>query len=151
MEGASYRKWVSDSLEKGAGPAHAWTRQTDKAPPLPEYIQDGDRIHYDPIPKAEYFARMWAGYWAKEWDMSGVGTTSHVLNRRLRARESPDRPQWVLRLSSLRAGQLRPGTSCGEAAKPRCYGGWPMWGGAPPPVWCRSDPGSQTYRVVGNP
>ena len=40
MEGASYRKWVADSLEKGAGPAHAWTRQTDKAPPLPEYIQD---------------------------------------------------------------------------------------------------------------
>ena len=26
MEGASYRKWVSDSLEKAAGPAHAWTR-----------------------------------------------------------------------------------------------------------------------------
>ena len=65
MEGASYRKWVSDSLEKGAGPAHAWTRQTDKAPPLPETIRDGDEILYDPIPKARYYARVWAGYWAK--------------------------------------------------------------------------------------
>ena len=96
MEGASYRKWVSDSLEKGAGPAHAWTRQTDKAPPLPEYIQDGDRIHYDPIPKAEYFARMWAGYWAKEWDtyIDTLSAITHIrylaIDRDLPEIEAPD-------------------------------------------------------------
>jgi len=37
----SYRQWVTEALEKGAGPAHAWTRQTERAPPLPEVIDDG--------------------------------------------------------------------------------------------------------------
>ena len=36
MESASYKQWVTTALEKGAGPAHAWTRQTERAPPLPE-------------------------------------------------------------------------------------------------------------------
>ena len=96
MEGESYRKWVSDSLKKVAGPAHAWTRQTDKAPPLPEYIQEGDRIHYDPTPKAEDFARMWAGYWAKEWDtyIDTLSAITHIrylaIERDLPEIEAPD-------------------------------------------------------------
>ena len=34
-ENASYRDWVTKALEKGAGPAHAWTRQTERAPRYP--------------------------------------------------------------------------------------------------------------------
>ena len=56
-ENASYRDWVTKALEKGAGPAHAWTRQTERAPPLPEFIEDGEDILADPVEKTEYFSR----------------------------------------------------------------------------------------------
>ena len=60
-ENASYREWVTKALEKGAGPAHAWTRQTERAPPLPENIEDGDDILTDPVEKTQYFSRYWKG------------------------------------------------------------------------------------------
>ena len=59
---------------------------------------------------------------------SGVGATRSSPQEAAAGSRESRSTQIGLRLSSLRAGQLRPGTSCGEAAKPRCYGGWPMWG-----------------------
>ena len=57
----SYRQWVTEALEKGAGPAHAWTRQTERAPPLPEVIDDGHTYLVDPVDKAVYYAEYWEG------------------------------------------------------------------------------------------
>ena len=55
-----------NGLEKGAGPAHAWTRQTERAPPLPESIEEGDNILTEPIEKNKYFSRYWKGFWDRD-------------------------------------------------------------------------------------
>ena len=71
---ASYREWVDQALDKGAGPAHAWTRHIERAPPLPECIIDegkGNRILTDPVDKTHYYVRYWSEYWQREWRSYG--------------------------------------------------------------------------------
>jgi len=45
-----YKQWLNIALRNGAKIAHAWTRQTPRAPPLPDIINDGVHIT-DPIEK----------------------------------------------------------------------------------------------------
>ena len=71
-------------------PRHAWTRKTDVTPPLP-----GDEILYDSIPKADYFARLRAGHWSREWGihvdtLKALTDTRYVtMDRDLPAVEAP--------------------------------------------------------------
>ena len=51
QEDTEYRNWVSQALEKGAGKTHKWTTQTDKAPLLPESIQEVLHRPYRPDPQ----------------------------------------------------------------------------------------------------
>ena len=66
QEETEYRNWVTQALEKGAGMAYKWTTQTDKAPPLPESIQEGYTVHTDPIHKADYYRRYWGAKWGRD-------------------------------------------------------------------------------------
>ena len=44
---AGFADWVAKSLKAGAGPAHKWTSQRTKAPPLPDSVksEEGWIIH----------------------------------------------------------------------------------------------------------
>ena len=61
-----FTDWIVKAPDKGAGPAHGWTSQKSKAPPLPEVIVDGKEFLYNPPEKGEYYRKMWDAQWRKE-------------------------------------------------------------------------------------
>jgi len=68
----SFHLWLSNSLAKGGGEAHRYTRGHGKAPPLPGSVYDEatNTWLYHPQEKAEYWAKMWDKVW---------GTRDHAL------------------------------------------------------------------------
>ena len=69
---SDYHAWVSRALENGSGLAHRWTVQEPKAPPLPTYIQVGDRTLYHPLDKASHYKEYWDGHWGRYKDQQGL-------------------------------------------------------------------------------
>ena len=62
-----FSEWVSNAFKKGAGAAHKWTSQKQKAPPLPTMIkaEDGKQL-WEPKEKTAYLCNMWKGIWEKK-------------------------------------------------------------------------------------
>ena len=79
-----FSEWVTSALIKGAGAAHRWTTQKQKAPPLPTMFKTEDgKTLWDPKDKTVHLCHMWQEIWEKKHEcMIQIQIWSRILKEK---------------------------------------------------------------------